>query len=84
MACSTSTPAPGMQQIAFELLEQIDEKLFRLQHICALLGDFAGQHERGAFTDGVQLEHYAVTFGWIAGEVSDARHVLNSTRKGAA
>ncbi len=80
MAC-TNTPAPGMQQIAFELLEQIDTNLYHLQHICALLGTFAGQHGNSRFTDGVQLEHYAATFGWIADQVRGTRTVLNATRK---
>lgn len=48
--------------------EALSYRLYVLHHLCSLLSAFAGQQGEKRFTDGIQLETYAVVFGWIADE----------------
>lgn len=76
---STSTHAPDL--LPLDRLEEIDTILYHLRHMCALLSAFAGQNGHPKFTDGIQLESYAVVFGWIGDELHDTRLGLGEIHK---
>ena len=77
----TSTPAqPGDPILPGDRLEEIDTTLYHFEHMCALIGAFAGQPS-ATFTDGLPLEMYAVVFDWIRDELHDVRLGLEEVRK---
>ena len=81
MAGNTSAPDSGAQpRLPLDLLPEVEEVLYPLEHLSALLSDFAGQSGR-QFTDGIQLEHYAVVFGWIGNQVHDVRLQLQEVEQ---
>lgn len=82
MACTTTTPAQGARNLALQhRLEEIDTTLYRLQHTLQLLGDFAGQHGSRKFTDGLQLEMFAVVFGSFSDQVLEVRGALSAIQE---
>lgn len=71
-----TTAQPGDKLLPGDRLEELDTALYHFEHVCGLLSDFAGQPGR-KFTDGLQIERYAVVFGWIGDELHDVRLSLN-------
>ena len=67
----SSTPQPtGL--LPGDRLDEVETTIYTLHHICALYGDFAGQHGNRVFTDGLQLEHFSVVFGWLSDQLHHA------------
>ena len=83
MAGIPPTPALGVSVLDLQRhLEEIDTKLYRLQHVLGLLGDFAGQHSPGQFTDGLKLEMFAVVFDSFSDELREVRGDLEDIQRG--
>lgn len=74
MPCTSPAPATEAKPAdPRDLVDNVSNRLYNLQQICALINALAGTPGHAKFSDGIPLETFAAVFGWIQEEMSDAR-----------